>query len=103
MMCLTEFYCDSCGTVVDEAIFFNVILGIITHHHPECFGSSTKGGHMFEIPYDDTPHYCSGCGFPIRNSPIADPKSDDRERPNYFHFGCYMNQERREQNGKESA
>lgn len=51
---------------------------------------------MFEIPYTNEVKYCSGCGFPISYNEVPDPKSRDREKPNYFHLGCLRNKERSE-------
>ena len=32
-----EFYCDCCGTRIDDVTFFNVILGVVYHYHAYCF------------------------------------------------------------------
>lgn len=55
---------------------------------------------MFEIPYTNEVKYCYGCGFPIAQGKVADPKSD-RENPNYFHIGCYAHKERKEREQKQ--
>lgn len=38
-----EFYCDECGTRIDGVTFFNVILGVVYHFHPECFEIEISG------------------------------------------------------------
>lgn len=38
-----EFYCDCCGTRIDGVTFFNVILGVVYHYHPDCFEIEISG------------------------------------------------------------
>lgn len=48
---------------------------------------------MMEVPYNNEVKYCAYCGYLIIYNEVADPKSKDREKPDYFHISCYNHEQ----------